>query len=99
MFNCQKKDIKRSKHLSFRVTDTPAMWMRFDNDVKRTMFEGIIIDPSANGNPSDHILNFASAINGCLLTALDKGSQVSKNFMKKHLIPSVNSMPLKSYYD
>ena len=83
------------------------MWKRFDNDVKRTthMFEGIFIDPFANDIPSDHPLNFASgvvktsAINESLLKALDKGSQVSINFTKKHLIPSENKMPLKGYYD
>ena len=83
------------------------MWKRFDNDVKRTthMFEEIFIDPFDNDNPSDHPLNFASglvttsAIKESQLKALDKGSQVSINFTKKHLIPSENSMPLKGYYD
>ena len=69
------------------------------------MFEGIFIDPFDNGNPSDHPLNFASdvvttsAIKESLLKALDKGSQVSINFTKKHLIPPENNMPLKSYYN
>ena len=83
------------------------MWKRFDNDVKRMthMFEGIFIDPFDNDNPSDHPLNFASgvvttsAIKESLLKALDKGSQVSINFTKKHLIPSENNMLLKSYYN
>ena len=83
------------------------MWKRFDNYVKRTthMFEGIFIDPFVNDNPSDHPLNFASGvvtpstIKESQLKALDKGSQVSINFTKKHLIPSENNMPLKSYYD
>ena len=83
------------------------MWNRFDNDVKRTthMFEGIFIDPFDNDIPSDHPLNFASgvmttsAIKESLLKALDKGSQVSINSTKKHLIPSENHMPLKSFYD
>ena len=67
-----RKDINRRRHLSFRVSDTLAMWERFDDDVKRTthMFEGIIIDPSNNDNPSDHPLNFASAIKERLQTAL-----------------------------
>ena len=81
------------------------MWKRFDYDVKRTihMFEGIFIDPIDNNNPSDHPLNFASgvvttsAIKESLLKALDKGRQVSINITKKHLIPSENKMPLKSY--
>ena len=66
------------------------------------MFEGIFIDPFDNDNPSDHPLNFASdvvttsVIKESLLKALDKGSQVSINFMKKHLIPSENNMPLKA---
>ena len=69
------------------------------------MFEGIFIDPFNNDNPSDHPLNFASgvvttsAIKKNLRKTLDKGSQVSKNFTKKHLIPSENNMPLKSNYD
>ena len=83
------------------------MWNRFDNDVKRTthMFEGIFIDPFDNDNQSDHPLNFApgvvtrSAIKESLLKALDKGSQVSIIFTRKHLIPSENNMPLKSYYN
>ena len=72
------------------------MWKRFDNDVKRTthMFERIFIDPFDNDNPSDHPLNPASgevttsAIKESLLKALDKGSQVSINLTKKHMIPS-----------
>ena len=71
-------------------SDTPAMWKRFDNDVKRTthMFEGMFIDPFDNGNPSDHPLNFAygvvttSTVKESLLKALDKGSHVSINFTK-----------------
>ena len=69
------------------------------------MFEGIFIDPSDNDNPSDHPLNFASgvvttsAIKESLRKTLDKGSQVSINFTKKHLIPSENNMPLKIFYD
>ena len=69
------------------------------------MFEGIFIDPFDNDNPSDHRLNFVSgvvttsAIKESPLKALDKGSQVSINFTKKHLIPSENNMPLKRYYD
>ena len=88
-------------------SDTRALWKRFDNDAKGTthMFEGIFIDPFDNDNPSDHPLNFApsvvttSAIMKTLLKALDKGSQVSINFRKKHLISSENNMPLKSYCD
>ena len=87
--------------------DTPAMWKRFDNDVKRTtpMYGGMFIDPFDNDNQSDHPLNFAygvvttSAIKESLLKALDKGSHVSINFTKKHLIPSENNMPLKDFYD
>ena len=83
------------------------MWKRFDNDVKRTthMFEGIFIDLFDNKNASDHPLNIASgvvtttAIKESLLIVVDKGSQVSINLTKKHLIPSENNMPLKSYYD
>ena len=83
------------------------MWKRFDKDVKRTthMFQGIFIETFDNDIPSDHPLNFASsvvttsAIKESLLKALDKGSQVSINFTKKHLIPSENNMPLKGYYD
>ena len=99
------KDTK--KGVSIYHSDTCALWKRFDNDVKKTthMFEGISIDPFDNDNPSDHPLNFApgvvitSAIRESLLQALDKGSQVSINVTKKHLIPSENNMPLKSYYD
>ena len=88
-------------------SDTHVMWKRFDNDVKRMihMFEGKFIDPFDNGNPSDHPLNFASGvvttsvIKESLLKALDKGSQVSMNFTKKHLIPSENNMPLKRNYN
>ena len=83
------------------------MWKRFDNDVKRTthMFERIFIDPFDSDNPSDHPLNPASGevttstIKESLLKALDKGSQVSINLTKKHMIPSKNNIPLKSYYD
>ena len=83
------------------------MWKRFDNDVKRTthMFESIFIDPFDNDNPSDHPLNptsgevTTSAIKESPLKALDKVSQVSINLRKKHMIPSKNNMPLKSYYD
>ena len=69
------------------------------------MFEGIFIDPFDNDIPSYHPLNFASsvvrtsAIKESLLKALNKGSQVSRNFAKKHLILSENNMPLKGYYD
>ena len=58
------------------------------------MFEGIFIDPFDNDSPSDHPLNFASgvvttsAIKESLRKTKDKGSQVSINFTKKHLIPS-----------
>ena len=104
VFRCQEKTQKR---VSIYHSDTHALLKRFDNDVKRTtrMFEGIFIDPFDNDNPSDHPLNFApevvttSAIMESLLKALDKGSQVSINFTKKHLIPSENNMPLKGYYD
>ena len=82
------------------------MWKRFDNDVKRKtrMFEGIFIDPFDNDNPDDHPLNFpsgavtTSAIKEYLRKIWDKGSQLSINFTKKHLIPSENNTPLKSYY-
>ena len=88
-------------------SDTRALWKRFDNDAKRTthIFEGIFIDPFDNDNPSDHPLNFApgvvttSAIMKTLLKALDKGSQISIDFRKKHLISLENNMPLKSYCD
>ena len=81
-----RKRHKRSKHLSFRHT--------CNEDVKRTtdMFEGILIDPFDNDNPSDHILNFpsgvvtTSAVKESLLKAVDKGSQVSINFTKKQVI-------------
>ena len=65
----------------------------------------IYLDPFGNANTSDHPVNFASrlvttsAIKESLLKALDKGSQVSINITKRHLIPSENTMPLKSYYD
>ena len=58
------------------------------------MFEGIFIDPFDNDSPSDHPLNFASgvvttsAIKESLRKTIDKGSQASINFKKKHLIPS-----------
>ena len=98
---------KDTKGVSKYHSDTRAMWKRFDNDVKRTthMFEGIFTDPFDNENPSNHPLNLASgvvttfAIKESLLKALDKGSQVSINFTKKHLIPSEHFMHLKSYYD
>ena len=98
---------RHKKGVSIYHSDTHAMWKRFDNDVKRTthMFEGMFIDPFDNDNPSDHPLNFASgvvttsAIKESQLKALDKGSQVSINFTKKHLISSENNMPLKGYYD
>ena len=98
---------RHTKGVSINYSDTRAMWKWCDNDVKRTthMFEGIFIDPLDNDNPSDHPLNFASgvvtasSIKESLLKALDKGSQVSINFMKKHKIPPENTMPLKRYYD
>ena len=98
---------KTQKGVRVYHSDTHAMWKRFDNDVKRTthVFEGICTDPFDNDNQSDHPLNFVSgvvttsAIKESLLKALDKGSQVSMNFTKKHVIPSENNMPLKSYYD
>ena len=98
---------RHTKGVSIYHSDTRAMWEKFDIDVKRKthMFEGIFIDPSDNDNPSDHPMNFASgvvttsAIKESLRKPLDKGSQVSINFTKKHLIPSENNMPLKSYYD
>ena len=102
MFSCQKKT---QKGVSIYHLDTGAMWKKFYNDVKRKTFEGIFIDPSDNDNPSDHPLNFASgvvttsAIKESLRKTLDKGSQVSIYFTKKHLILSENNMPLKSYYD
>ena len=100
-------DARRDTTVSMYHSDTSAMWKRFDNDVKRMtyMFEGIFIDPFDNDTPSDHPLNFASgvvttsSIKESLLKALHKGSQVSINFTKKHLIPPENNMPLKSYYD
>ena len=87
VFRYQKKT---QKGVSMYHSDTPAMWKRFDNDVKRTthMFEGMFIDPFDNGNPSDHPLNFAygvvttSTVKESLLKALDKGSHVSINFTK-----------------
>ena len=56
---------RHTKRVSIYHLDTRAMWKRFDNDVKRTthMFEGMFIDPFANGNPSYHHLNFASGVN------------------------------------
>ena len=98
---------RHKKGVSIYHSDTRAMWKRFGNDVKRTthMFEGIFIDPIDDDNPSDHPLSFVSgvvttsAIKESLLKALDKGCQVSINITKKHLIPSENNMPLKSYYD
>ena len=107
MIRCLDARKRHKKGVSIYHSDTHAMWKRFDNDVKRMahMFEGIYIDPFDNDNPSDHPLNFASgevttsSIKESLLKALDKGSQVSINFMKKHLIPSENNMPLNRYYD
>ena len=104
MFRCQKKT---QEGVIIYHSDTRAMWKRVDTVVKRTthMFEGIFIDPFNNDNPSDHPLKFASGvvktsvIKEGLLKALDKGSQVSINFTKRHLIPSENNTPLKSYYD
>ena len=72
---------KRHKKVIIYHSDTPAMWKRLDNDVKRTthIFEAIFIDSFDNDNPSDHPLNFAygvvttSAIKESLLKALDKG--------------------------
>ena len=86
---------KDKKGVSIYHADTHAMLKRFDNDMERTthIFGGIFIDPFDNDNPSDHHLNFASgvvttcAIKESLLQALDKGSQVSMSFTKKHLIP------------
>ena len=102
---CARK--RHKKLVNIYHSDKRAMWKRFDNDVKRKthMFEGIFIDPFDNNNPSDHPLNFVSgvvttsAINESLLKTLDKGSQVSINSTKKHLMPSETNMPLKSYYD
>ena len=98
---------RHKKGVSIYHSDTRAMLKKFDNDVKRKthMFERIFIDPSDNDNHTDHLLNFASgvvttsAIKESLRKTLDKGSQVSINFTKKHLIPSENNMPLKIYYD
>ena len=56
------------------------------------MFKGIVLGPVDNDNPFDHPLNFGSgvvtpsAIKESLLKALEKGSQVSINITKKHLI-------------
>ena len=107
MIMCLVARKRHTKGVSIYHSDTRAMWKKFDNDVKRKthMFEGIFIDPSDNDNPSDHPLNFSpgvvttSAIKESLRKTLDKGSQVSINFTKKHLVPSENNMPLKSYYD
>ena len=107
MIMCLLARKRHKKGVSIYHSDTRAMWKKFDNDMKRKthMFEGIFIDPFNNDNPSDHPLNFASgvvttsAIKKNLRKALDKGSQVSKNFTKNHLIPSENNMPLKSNYD
>ena len=96
---------RHKKGVSIYHLDTGAMWKKFYNDLKRKTFEGTFIDPSDNDNPSDHPLNFASAvvttsaIKESLRKTLDKGSQVSINFTKKHLIPSENNMALKIYYD
>ena len=104
MIMCLVARKKAQKGVNIYHSDTRAMSKKFDNDVKRKthMFEGIFIDPSNNDNPSDHPLNFASgvvttsAIKESLRKTLDKGSQVSINFTKKHLIPSENNMPLKN---
>ena len=92
MIMCLDARKRHTKGVSIYHSDTRAMWKWFDNDMKRTthMFEGIFIDPLDNDNPSDHPLNFASgvvtasSIKESLLKALDKGSQISINFMKKH---------------
>ena len=107
MIMCLVVRKRHKKEKAFYHLDTHVMWQRFDNDVKRKthMFEGIFIDPFDNDYPSDHLLNFTSgvvttsAIKESLRKTLDKGSQVSIIFTKKHLIPSENNMPLKSYYD
>ena len=104
---CLEARKKTQKGVIINHSDTRAMWKRVETNVKRTthMFEGIFIDPFDNDNPSDHPLKFASGvvktsvIKESLLKALDKGSQISINFTKKHLIPSENNTPLKSYYD
>ena len=106
MIMCLVARKRHKKGVSIYHSDTRAMSKKFDNDVKRKthMFEGIFIDPSDNDNPSDHPLNFASGvvttseIKESLRKTLDKGSKVSINFTKKHLIPSENNMPLKIYY-
>ena len=98
---------KRHKGVNIYHSDTHAMWQRFDIGVKRTthMLEGKVIDPFDNNNPSDYPLNIAfgvvttSAIKESLLKALGKGSQVSINSTKQHLIPSENIIPPKGYYD
>ena len=107
MIMCSVARKRHTKGVSIYHSDTREMSKKFDYDVKRKthMFEGIFIDQSDNINPSDHPLNFASgvvttsAIKKSLRKPLDKGSQVSINFTKKHLIPSKNNMPLKIYYD
>ena len=94
MFRCQKKT---QKEVNVHHSDTHAIWKRFDNDVIRTthVFEGKFIDHFDNDNQSDHPLNFASgvvttsAIKESLLKALDKGSQVSINFTKKHVCDTI----------
>ena len=65
------------------------------------MFEGTFLDPFETDNAADHPLNFECCVrNTCSqgkpTKALDKGSQVATDFMKKHLIPSENNMPLKA---
>ena len=107
MIMCLFARKRRKKGVCIYHLDTHAIWKRFENDVKRKthIFEGIFIDPFDNDNPSDHPLSFVSgvvttsAVKESLRKSLDKGSQVSINFTKKHLIPSENYMPLKSYYD
>ena len=107
MIMCLVARKRHKKGVSIYHSDTRAMLKKFDNDVKRKThsFERIFIDPSDNDNHTDHPLDFASgvvttsAIKESLQKTLDKGSQVSINFTKKHLIPSENNMPLKIYYD
>ena len=95
-----------TKRVSIPHSDTHATWKRLHNDVKRTthMFEGTFIDPFETDNASDDPLNCECCVrNTCSqgkpTKALDKSRQVATDFMKKHLIPSENNMPLKGYYD
>ena len=64
MIMCLDARKRHKTGVSIYHSDTCAMWMRFDNDVKRTthMFEGIFIDSFDNDNPSDHPLKFASGV-------------------------------------